>query len=146
MAGGYMGKILWVDLSKNKIEQQEIGEEVYKKFLGGYGLGAKILFERMKRGTDPLGPGNILGFVPGLLTGTGAVFAGRFMVVAKSPLTGGWGDSNCGGYFGPEVKKAGYDGIFITGKSNKPVYLFIRDGEHEIRDASHLWGKDALEA
>ena len=146
MAGGYMGKILWVDLSKNKIEQQEIDEDVYRKFLGGYGLGAKILFERMKRGADPLGPGNILGLVPGLLTGTGAVFAGRFMAVAKSPLTGGWGDSNCGGYFGPEVKKAGYDGIFITGKSKKPVYLFILDGKHELRDASHLWGKDALEA
>jgi len=146
MHGGAMGKMLWVDLSKGSFKEEAIGEEVYRKFLGGYGLGAKILFDRMPKKADPLGPGNILGLVPGLLTGTGASFSGRFMVVAKSPLTGGWGDANCGGYFAPAVKRAGYDGIFIKGKAKKPVYVLIDDGKPEIRDASHLWGMDALEA
>jgi aldehyde:ferredoxin oxidoreductase len=146
MPGGFMGKILWVDLSKGTFEEETIGEDLYRKFLGGYGLGARILFDRMPKKADPLGSGNILGLVPGLLTGTGAVFSGRFMVVAKSPLTGGWGDANCGGYFSPAIKKAGYDGIFIKGKSQKPVYILIDNGKHEIRDASHLWGRDAVEA
>jgi aldehyde:ferredoxin oxidoreductase len=145
MAGGYMGKILWVDLTKGEFKEEKLDEQVYKDYLGGYGLGVKILFDRMKPGIDPLGPENILGMLPGLLTGTGAVFVGRYMVVGKSPLTGGWADANSGGYFSPEIKKCGYDGIFFTGKSPKPVYLLIKDGKIELRDASHLWGKDTIE-
>lgn len=145
MPGAYMGKILWVDLSSQKIHEEEISEEIYKRFLAGYGLGAKIIFDRQKPKVDPLSEESILGFVSGLLTGTGALFVGRYMVVGKSPLTGGWGDSNSGGYFAPEIKKAGYDGIFFTGKSAKPVYLLIKDNKIELKDASHLWGKDAIE-
>lgn len=142
----YMGKILWVDLTRREYEEEELPEEIYKNYLGGYGLGVKILFDRLKPGVDPLGPDNILGMVPGLLTGTGAVFVGRYMVVGKSPLTGGWGDANSGGYFAPEIKKCGYDGIFFKGKADKPVYVYITDTGVEIRDASHLWGLDAIEA
>jgi aldehyde:ferredoxin oxidoreductase len=145
MPGGYMGKILWVDLSSQKFHEEEISEDIYKRFLAGYGLGAKIIFDRQKPKVDALSEDAILGFVSGLLTGTGALFVGRFMVVGKSPLTGGWGDSNSGGYFAPEIKKAGYDGIFFTGKASKPVYLLIKDNKIELKDASHLWGKDAVE-
>lgn len=140
-----MGKILWVDLSSQKFREEEIAEDIYRKVLSGYGLGAKIIFDRQKPKIDPLSEEAVLGFVSGLLTGTSALFVGRFMVVGKSPLTGGWGDSNSGGYFSPEIKKAGYDGIFITGKSPKPVYLLIKDNKIEFRDAGHLWGKDAVE-
>jgi aldehyde:ferredoxin oxidoreductase len=99
----------------------------------------------MKPGVDPLGPENILGLISGPLNGTGAMFGGRFTVVCKSPVTGGWNDANSGGFFGPEIKRAGFDGVFISGASEKPVYLFIRDGKVEIRDAKELWGKDIVE-
>lgn len=146
MAGGYMGKVLWVDLSSGKIWDEEIKEELYSKFLTGYGLAAKLIYDRQDgRKIDALGPKNILGFCSGLLTGTGAFFSGRWMVVGKSPLTGGWGDANCGGNFSVEIKRCGYDSIFFLGKSDKPVYFLIKDGKAEIRDASKLWGKDAVE-
>ncbi len=143
MKGGYVGKILVVDLSNNSTEVQELPEEMYRNFLGGYGLGARILYSMMKPGIDPLGPDNIIGFVPGLLTGTGAPFTGRYMVVCKSPVTGGWNDANSGGFFGPELKKAGFDGVFIKGAAKEPVYLWIHDGKAEIRSAKHLWGLDS---
>ena len=145
MAGAYLGKILFVDLTEGTITEEKLPDEIYEKYLGGYGLGAKICYDRIPKGADPLGPDNILGFCPGLLTGARALFAGRFMVVGKSPLTGGWGDANCGGYFAPEIKKAGFDGIFFQGVSKKPVYLLIKDDKIELKDAAHLWGKDALE-
>jgi aldehyde:ferredoxin oxidoreductase len=94
---------------------------------------------------DPLGPENILGFLSGLLTGTGSLFTGRWMVVGKSPLTGGWGDANCGGNFSPSIKRCGYDGIFFKGISKKPVYLFVDKGKAEIKDASRFWGMDTVE-
>lgn len=141
----YCGKILWVDLGAGQIREEEIPPAVYRQVLGGYGLGVKVLLERQPPLADPLGPDNILGFLPGLLTGTPAYFSGRFMVVGKSPLTGGWGDANCGGNLSPEIKRCGYDGIFIRGASERPVYLCIGDGVVEIRDASHLWGLDAVE-
>ena len=113
MGRGYMGKVLHVDLTTGAIEPEEIADSVYEQYLGGYGLGARILFDRIPAGADPLGPDNVLGFVPGLLTGTTALFGGRWMVVGKSPLTGGWGDANCGGDMGPDLKKTGFDGIFV---------------------------------
>ncbi len=140
-----MGKILWVDLTNGLIEEETVPDETYERFLAGYGLGAKILFERMEPGVDPLGPDNILGFLSGLLSGTGALFAGRWQVVAKSPLTGGWGDSNCGGDLAPAIKRTGYDGIFFTGKSPRPVYLLIEGEEKKLVDAADLWGVDAIE-
>jgi len=99
----------------------------------------------MPAGADPLGPDNILGLLPGLLTGSGAPFSGRFMVVALSPLTGGWGDANCGGNFGPALRGAGYDGLFVRGVAERPVYLYIDGEQVEIRDAGHLWGLDTVE-
>jgi len=146
MPGGYMGKVLFVDLTSNAYEERALTEDIYREFIGGYGLGVRVLYERMKAGVDPLGPQNILGFVAGTLTGTKCHGAGRFNVVAKSPLTNGWGDSSCGGNFGPVLKSTGYDGVFITGRAKKPVYLWITDGAVEIRDAGHLWGKDSSEA
>jgi len=142
---GYMGKLLFVDLTEGKLWEEELTEEMAKDFVGGYGLGAKILFERMKPGVDPLGPDNILGLVTGPATGTGAFFGGRYMAVCKSPVTDGWNDANSGGYFGPELRKAGFDGVFFLGASEKPVYLWINDGEYELRDASELWGLDVKE-
>jgi aldehyde:ferredoxin oxidoreductase len=146
MATGYTGKILNVDLTTGRTAIEPLPDSLYEQYLGGYGLGARILFDRVPAGADPLGPDNILGFVPGLLTGTGALFAGRWMVVAKSPLTGGWGDANCGGDLGPDLKRAGFDGIFVRGISSKPVYLLVDRGIIELRDAAHLWGVDAIDA
>ncbi len=146
MANGYKGKILHVDLSKREIREEEVPDETYEKVLSGAGLAAKVLFDKIPKGADPLGPDNVLGFVSGLLTGTGTLFTGRWMVAAKSPLTLGYGESNCGGTFSPAIKRCGYDGIFFSGRSDKPVYLRVLDGKAEIVDASHVWGKDAVEA
>ena len=143
--GGYTGRILYVDLSNRKIEEETLDDKIYADFLGGVGLGAKILYERMEPNTDPLGPNNVIGFVPGLLTGTPVPLTPRYTVVAKSPLTGTWGDSNSGGYFGPELKKAGYDAVFFTGIAPEPVYLLIQDGQASLKDATKLWGKDTVE-
>jgi aldehyde:ferredoxin oxidoreductase len=142
---GYCGKMLFVDLTKGSHEVLTLTEEMAKQYIGGYGIGAKILFQRMKPGSDALGPDNILGFTTGPLTGTGALLSGRYTVVCKSPLTGGWNDANSGGYFGPELKKAGFDAVFIQGASKTPVYVWINDGKVGIKDAAHLWGKDVLE-
>jgi len=143
---GYMGKILMVDLSGGVIREEIIPDEVYEKYLSGIGLAAYVLYRDIPAGADPLGPENVLGFVSGLLTGTGSLFSGRWMVAGKSPLTGTWGDANCGGSFSPAIKRCGYDGIFFTGISEKPVYLFVKNGRAELRDASHLWGRDAVES
>jgi len=142
---GYCGKMLFVDLTKGSHEVLALTEEIAKQYIGGYGIGAKVLFERMKPGSDALGPDNIVGFTTGPLTGTGALLSGRYTIVCKSPVTGGWNDANSGGYFGPELKKAGFDAVFVQGASETPVYVWINDGEVEIRDATHLWGKDVLE-
>jgi len=144
--GGYAGKLLFVDLTSRAIDQRPLSEEIAAKFVGGYGIGARILYESMHKGSDPLGPDNMLGFVSGPLNATSALFGGRYAVVCKSPITGGWNDANSGGFFGPQLKRAGFDGVFVSGISKKPVYLFIRDGEAEIRDAKNIWGKDCTEA
>jgi aldehyde:ferredoxin oxidoreductase len=145
MARGYMGKILFVNLSTGEIKEEKPEEKLYRDFIGGYGIGARILYSRQKGGVDPLGPENTLGFLTGPLTGTPSTFAGRYAIVAKSPITGGWGDSNSGGHFGPQIKFAGYDAVFFTGIAEKPVYLFLDNGKAELRDAGHLWGKDCFE-
>jgi aldehyde:ferredoxin oxidoreductase len=146
MVGGYMGKILLVDLSAREIRVDRPDEELYRNFIGGYGVGARTIYSRQKAGADPLGPENILGFTTGPLTGTAFPSGARFTVVAgRSPLTKGWGDANAGGDFGPTLKAAGYDCVFITGAADRPVYLLIEDGRAELRDASHLWGKGISE-
>lgn len=139
------GKIIFVDLNSGRIEEESLPEAFSRRFLGGAGLGARVIYERTKPGAAPLGPGNVLGFVPGLLTGTATPMASKFSVVAKSPLTGSWGDANSGGLFGADLKTAGLDGVFFTGVSPKPVYLLIRDGKVELRDAAHLWGEETGE-
>jgi aldehyde:ferredoxin oxidoreductase len=145
MLKGYMGKILFVNLSTGEINEEEPDESLYRDFVGGPGIGARILYSRQKAGVDALGPDNMLGFVTGPLTGTPANTGARYTVVCKSPLTGGWGDANSGGIFGPTLKFAGYDAVFFTGIAEKPVYLFVDNGKAELRDAAHLWGKDAYE-
>ena len=142
MPNGFWGKVLHVNLSTREVRVENPPEEIYRRTLGGYGLGAHFLYERIPPHADPLGAENILAFLPGLLTGSGAQFSGRFMVAARSPMTGGWADANCGGDFGPALRGAGWDGLFISGIADHPVYLFV-DGENvEIRDAAHLWGMD----
>lgn len=145
MANGFMGKMLWVDLSKKEVKDEALDEKLGRDFLGGYGLGARIIFSRQKAGVDPLGPDNIFGITTGVLTGTNALGGSRYVAVGKSPLTGSWGDANSGGSVGPYLKFAGYDAVFFTGISEKPIYLFIDNGKAEIRDAAHLWGKDSFE-
>jgi aldehyde:ferredoxin oxidoreductase len=145
MGKGYMGRILVVDLTAGTVEEEQVPDRVYEQHLSGMGLAAHLLLERIPAGADPLGPDNILGFVSGLLTGTGSFFTGRWMLVGKSPLTGGWGDANCGGHLSPAIKRCGYDGIFVRGISEKPVYLSVVEGKAELKDASALWGKDTVE-
>ena len=145
MAGGYMGKIAFVDLTTGEIRTQPLDEALVRDFIGGYGLGVRIMFEHQKKGADPLGPENIQGFTAGTLTGTKTPASGRYMAICKSPLTGGWGDANSGGYFGSELKAAGWDAIFVSGQAPSPQYIMIADGNIEIRDAAHLWGKDTIE-
>ncbi|MGB6836465.1 MAG: aldehyde ferredoxin oxidoreductase family protein [Dehalococcoidia bacterium] len=138
------GKILNVNLNTGVIEAEELPEEMYRTYIGGYGLGARLLFDRIPKGADPLGPHNVLGLIPGLLTGT-PLFGIRYEAVGKSPKTGGWGDANCGGDVGPFLKCAGWDGMFLSGVSEKPVYLLIDDDKAELRDASDLWGMMAID-
>lgn len=145
MARGYLGKMLWVDLSTKELRDENLDEELCRRFLGGYGIGSRILYDRLKSGADPLGPENVIGIITGPLTGTPAIGGSRYTIVGKSPLTGGWGDANSGGYFGPYLKFAGYDAVFVTGVSENPVYLYIKDSNPELRDASHLWGRDSYE-
>ena len=145
MLGGFMGKYLIVDLTKGTTETVKLSEDFYKKYLSGYGMGAAIIAERQKPGIDALAPESHLGLCSGLLTGTGLPFTGRFMVAAKSPLTGGWGDANGGGYLSREIKRTGYDAVFFTGRAAQPTWVHITSEGVEIKDASSLWGKDIVE-
>ena len=145
MGKGYTGKVLIVDLGTKSVTEEEIPDRIYKQYLSGMGLGAYMLYKHIPAGADALGPDNMLGFVSGLLTGTGSLFTGRWTLVGKSPLTGGWGDANCGGTFSPAIKRCGYDGIFVRGISETPVYLYIDDHVKELRDASDVWGKDTVD-
>jgi aldehyde:ferredoxin oxidoreductase len=142
MARGYMGKILDLDLSSGTLTKEPLDEDVCREYIGGYGVGAYLLYNRMPAAVEPLGPDNVLGFMTGPLTGTPALIGSRFVVFGKSPKTSTWGDANCGGRFGPHLKFAGFDGILVKGASQRPVYLFVNEGEAELRDASHLWGKN----
>ncbi len=138
---GYAGKILRINLTDEKVSEEPLDASTAKKFIGGRGLGVKILFDELKRGVDPLGPDNKIVIATGVLTGIPIPGNARHIVMAKSPLTGVWGESPAGGFFGQELKSAGYDAIIIEGKAAKPVYLWLHDGETEVKDASHLWGK-----
>jgi aldehyde:ferredoxin oxidoreductase len=140
MDRGYMGKILSVDLTAGTIQEEPLDDQLCRDYVGGYGMGAKLLYDRMPAHADPLGPDNILGLLTGPCTGTQALIGSRFVVVGKSPNTGTWGDANCGGQFGPALKFAGVDGVLFSGISENPVYLLVEEGRAELRNAEHLWG------
>jgi len=140
------GKLLEINLSNGKEKVLEISEDVVKAFIGGKGLGAYLLYKMLEPGVDPLDPANVLMFLTGPLTGTPYPTSGRMVAVTKSPLTGLYLDSHAGGFLGPEIRKAGYDGILITGKASSPVYVWVNDGKVEVRDASKLWGMRVSEA
>ncbi|MFX1496470.1 MAG: aldehyde ferredoxin oxidoreductase family protein [Promethearchaeota archaeon] len=130
-----------VNLSTSKIFIEPLNEDIAKNFLGGAGYACRYLYNKIKNSTDPLSPNNIIMIMNGPLNGTFAPNTGRWVVCSRSPYTGIWGESNCGSWFGAEVKKAGYDGIIISGSSQKPVYLKVNDDEVELKDAEELWGK-----
>lgn len=140
MLGGFKGNILRVNLSRMKFSYQKLNERYAKEYLGGSGLATRFLIDEFEPKVDPLAPENRLVFMTGPLTGTNAPCCGRYTVVSKSPLTGFWAESGSGGYWGPELKFAGFDGIIIEGKARDPVYLWINEKQIEIRNADHLWG------
>jgi len=140
-----MGKILRVDLTNGKISEEFPDEETLKLYLGGAGLATKYLIKEVSKGVDPLGPENKLIFMTGPLTGTPSPSTGRYAVVTKSPLTGIWGEANSAGFWGRDLKRSGFDGVIFEGISPKPVYLVIEDGKAELKDATHLWGKNTSE-
>ncbi len=141
---GFTGKMLRVNLSEESISEEATDVSAAKSFLGGKGYAANLLFGELMPATDPLGEGNKIVFMTGPLTGTRAPTGNRFCVCTRSPLTGAWLDSHCGGSWGPELKWAGYDGIVIEGRSQKPVYLHIHNDQADLRDASWLWGADTF--
>ena len=137
---GYVGKWLWVDLTRGTLESREYDPVLAEQYLGGNGFGARLLWQNVGRDVDPLSPENWLIFSTGPLCGTVVPNPGRMEVVSKSPLTGIYGDANSGGFLGPELKYAGWDAVVVTGRSPTPVYLTINDQNVVLRDASHLWG------
>ena len=143
---GYMGKILKVDLSSKKVSNIPLDKKLVDQFLGGAGYATAVLFKMLDKHTDPLGPENVLFFMSGPLLGTLATCTGRLVVCAKSPYTGILGESNAGNYIAPMIKRAGFDGILITGVSKTPVYLEITDDKAKIKDATDLWGKGIFES
>jgi len=140
---GYMGQILRVDLTSGRLWDEPLHEAYARTFVGGSGLAARYLYEMVDRSTDPLAPESPLLFMAGPLVGTAMPSAGRYSVCALSPLTGIWGEANSGGFFGPELRFAGYDGILVTGRAAQPVWLSIVEGKAELHDAGALWGLDS---
>ena len=145
MPNGYNGKILRVDLTNATLTEESPPENIYRQYMGGSALSLYFLLKEMKPGVDPLGPENLLVFMSNVLSGLPMPGLTRYTVAARSPLTGGFGEAEAGGFWGPELKMAGFDGVIIEGSSPKPVYLWIKDGKAEIRDASELWGQDSGE-
>ena len=146
MTNGYSGKLLRVNLANGGISIDQPEPSYYKQFLGGRGIIMHTLLTEIPAHADPLGPENKLVFALGLLTGHKIIGSGRCSVGAKSPLTGACGEAEAGGMWGAELRRAGYDGIIIEGRSTKPVYLWIYDNSVEIRDARQIWGAEVREA
>ncbi len=146
MPKGYTGRILHVDLTDGKLEIEQPSEAFYRKYMGGSAMGLYYALRDIPKGADPLGPENVLILTLGPVTGLPISGNSRVTATARSPLTGGIGDSQAGGFWPAECKSAGFDGIVIKGKSPKPVYLWLHDGEAELREASHVWGKVTGEA
>jgi len=142
---GVGGQALYIDLTSERIKKKPLDEQVVRKYLLGAGFLSRTLFDMIPDGTDPLGPENVLGFATGLLTGSMFPQSSRHVIAALSPLTGIWGESHAAGFWGPELKLAGYDSIIFTGTARKPVYLRIQDSTVELLDASSVWGHDVFE-
>src|SRR5258707_12279664 len=142
---GSWGKVLRVDLTKGTTSVQEMDEATFRRHPGGRALIAHYLLTELPVGAEPLGPENILVFAMGVLTGTPLSGASRHAVGAKSRLTGGFGEAEVGGFWGAELRRAGWDAIVVSGASPKPVYLYIKDAVVEIRDAAHLWGLEIMD-
>ncbi len=145
MAHGNQARILRVDLSSGSVGVETLDARTCRLYPGGKALAAYLLLRELPPGTDALAPDNVLVFANGLLTGAPMSTASRFTVAARSPLTGGYGESEAGGYWGPELKSAGWDAIVVTGRAARPQWLWIRDDQVELRDAAALWGRDAHE-
>ena len=138
--GGYMGKILRINLTDKAAREEDLPLEIAKDYIGGAGFGIKYLYDEVPAGADPLGPENKLIFAPGPFSGTTIPCASRMAVTAKSPLTGAVGMALTGGYFPVELKFAGYDALIVEGKAAKPTYVFIKKGGVKFRSAKKVWG------
>lgn len=145
MTYGSTGKLLRVDLTTGAVTIEEIPDALYRKYPGGKALAGYFLLKELPAHTDPFAPENVLIFMNGLLTGSPVATATRYIVTARSPLTLGYGESEAGGFWGPELKMAGFEGIIVTGAATEPVYLWVQEGKAELRPAGHLWGRTPLE-
>src|SRR3990172_12240565 len=141
MAAGITAKLLHVDLTTRQTRAEELPETIVRKYLGGGALAAWILLRDMPAGADPLGPDNVLVFTTSVINGLSMSGTNRYTAAAKSPLTGGYGESEAGGWWGPELRAAGYDGLVIRGQAESPAYLWIKDGQGGFRDAAPHWGR-----
>lgn len=142
MGYGSTGNLLRVDLTRGTTSIEHFDEAFYRLYPGGKALAAYLLLRDIAPGTDPLGPDNVLVLINGLLTGAPVSTATRFTAAARSPLTGAFGESEAGGFWGPELKMAGWEGVVVTGRAEHPIYITIKDTDVEIRDARHLWGRE----
>ena len=142
---GYTGKILHIDLTNHSIEVEEQDTSFYRSYLGGRGIGYHYLMKMVPSRIDPMSPENILVMATGVMTGSPLAASCRFAVVGKSPLTGTAAESEAAGFFGPELKKTGFDAVVFRGRSETPVYLWIHDGKAEIKDATHMYRLGAKE-
>lgn len=146
MFKGYAGQILRVNLTSGKVTKEPLTEEMVRQYLGGRGFAASILYKELEPGTDPLGPDNKFILATGPLAGSMIPGGTRHITACRSPLTGGWGEANAAGRFGPMMKAAGCDAVIVEGRASKPVYIYIKEGGAEIRDASAMWGKFVADA
>lgn len=142
---GYHGRLLEIDLSTRRMTDWPLSEDFLEKYIGGATLAAALVYDRLGKGTDPLAPGNPLVFATGPFTATMLPMVSRYAVGGISPLTGFWGEATSGGRFPFRLKGAGWDGLLVKGRADRPVYLTLQDGKAEIREASHLWGKDSYQ-
>ncbi|MBW2370016.1 MAG: aldehyde ferredoxin oxidoreductase, partial [Deltaproteobacteria bacterium] len=145
MIQGYMNKILRVNLTTGELKDVPYPEQWKEQYFGGSGVAARIIYDEVPPEIDAFDPRNVFCLFTGPWTGTMAPTSGRYEVAAKSPLTGGWGEASCSGYFAPQLKAAGYDGVVVTGKAKRPVYIAIIDGKAELKSADDVWGKSTTE-
>ena len=142
---GYHGVIALVDLAARRVQRIEIEEDIARKYIGGSGIGTYLLVKYGLPAMDPLDPRSPLIYMTGPFMGTGIPTSGRHQILARSPLTGGFGEADCGGSFGFHLKRSGFDGLVITGRSSSPVVVVAKDDEISFYDGGHLWGKDTFE-